>query len=171
MKLGLRRLTLAAALAASASAAIADVTAVPANTLVARGDEVPALTVSANGVQIYECKAAADGKLVWTFKEPRADLTAGGVVVGKHYAGPHWELLDGSTIKGALAERSDAPSPADIPWLRLNVAESNGNGQLTGVTAILRLNTKGGTLSGACASAGALQEQPYLADYVFFNKK
>lgn len=96
MKLGLRRLTLAAALAASASAAIADVTAVPANTLVARGDEVPALTVSANGVQIYECKAAADGKLVWTFKEPRADLTAGGVVVAStmpDHTGSYWTDL------------------------------------------------------------------------------
>jgi hypothetical protein len=151
-----------------ASAQLASVTQ---TALVAGSDETVALTVNAAGVQIYECKAAADGKLGWAFKEPRAELTVSGKTVGKHYAGPHWELPDGSIVKGVPAARADGSSATDIPWLRLSVSDSKGNGQLTGVTAILRTNTKGGTLSGACAVTGQTQEQSYTSDYVFLKRK
>jgi Protein of unknown function (DUF3455) len=133
--------------------------------------EIANFSVNASGVQIYECKAGADGKLMWAFKEPRADLTLGGKSVGRHYAGPHWEMADGSTIKGAVASRADAPAAASIPWLRLTVVEAKGAGQLTSVVAILRTETKGGVLAGACAEAGKLQEQPYTSDYVFLKKR
>jgi Protein of unknown function (DUF3455) len=149
----------------------AQLASVPASTLVAGPDETVALAVNAAGVQIYDCKAAADGKLAWTFKEPRADLTVGGKTVGKHYAGPHWEMADGSTVKAAGAARADGATPNDIPWLRLAVTESKGAGQLSGVTAVLRTNTKGGVLAGTCPTAGLTQEQAYTSDYVFLKKK
>src|ERR1700741_3767560 len=50
----------------------------------------------ATGAQVYECKAAADGKLAWAFREPIATLLADGKTVGRHYAGPNWEISDSS---------------------------------------------------------------------------
>ena len=42
-------------------------------------------------------------------------------------------------------------------------------GRLASVTSIQRLNTVGGTLEGACPSAGALVGVPYAADYTFLR--
>ncbi len=41
---------------------------------------------------------------------------------------------------------------------------------LSGVTTVQRINTVGGALSGACGTAGAMQSEPYSADYVFLRK-
>jgi len=71
---------------------------VPA-TLAAPGKIVIA-TFHAEGAQIYECRAASDGKLAWTFREPIAALLLDGKTMGRHYAGPNWELSDGSAITG-----------------------------------------------------------------------
>jgi hypothetical protein len=72
-----------------------------------------ALTAHAQGMQIYECKAGSDGKLVWTFREPQATLTADDKVVGRHYAGPTWELEDGSAVVGkAIGNASGSTTPA-----------------------------------------------------------
>jgi Protein of unknown function (DUF3455) len=58
------------------------------------------LTVHAEGAQIYECKANSGGKVVWQFREPIAALIADGKTVGRHYAGPSWEVADGSAVTG-----------------------------------------------------------------------
>jgi len=50
------------------------------------------------------------------------------------------------------------------------VTAQRGSGRLTGITTIQRINTKGGALDGACDSAGAFQNMPYAADYVFLKK-
>jgi hypothetical protein len=131
--------------------------------------ETSALVVSATGVQIYQCRVGADGKLAWAFKEPRAELSVAGKVVGRHYAGPTWEHGDGSLIKGKPIERADAPIANAIPWLKLTGVEGKGNGALVGITTILRTNTVGGTLSGACTIADEIKEQPYTSDYVFLR--
>ena len=40
---------------------------------------------------------------------------------------------------------------------------------LAKVTAVQRLNPRGGAFAGPCAPAGAFHLEPYSADYVFFE--
>lgn len=131
--------------------------------------DVALLSLAARGVQVYECRATSDGALGWTFKEPRAALFADGKQVGTHFAGPSWELQDGSRIVGKVVASAPAPSPEDIPWLRLTVSSSSGQGSLSEAQAVQRINTHGGVLSGVCSNAGVLSEVPYTADYVLLR--
>src|SRR5260370_7737576 len=110
---------------------------------VAARNEAVVATVHAEGAQIYDCKADAGGKLVWQFREPIATLLVDGKTVGRHFAGPSWELADGSAVTGKIAGRAAGATPKDIPLLKLEVASHRGSGQLTGVTTIQRLTTKG----------------------------
>lgn len=129
----------------------------------------PVVTVSATGAQVYECRAGSGGGLTWTFKEPRADLFVNGQRIGRHYAGPTWEHQDGSTIVGKVATIQPAPENEAIPWLRLSVASRSGTGAFSSVTAIQRVNTRGGTMAGACEQAGSTTDVPYSADYVMLR--
>lgn len=126
--------------------------------------------VHAEGLQIYECKADASGKLVWQFREPVATLIEDGKTVGVHYAGPNWQMIDGSTIAARVAGRAAGPSERDIPLLKLEVTARRGEGRLTDVVTVQRLNTKGGTAEGACDKSGALLNVPYSAVYAFLRK-
>ena len=101
---------------------------------------------------------------------PIATLLIDGKTVGRHFAGPSWELADGSAVTGKIAGRAAGATPKDIPLLKLEAASHRGSGQLTGVTTIQRLNTKGGVVEGACDSAGAFLSVPYSADYTFLKK-
>jgi hypothetical protein len=130
---------------------------------------VPAATFHAQGAQLYECKVGASGKLAWEFREPIATLLAGGKTVGRHYVGPTWELNDGSAISAKVIGRAPGATPNDIPLLKLEVDSHRGTGQLTKVTTIQRLNTKGGAADGPCPAAGTFLSVPYSADYVFFE--
>jgi hypothetical protein len=132
--------------------------------------ETLVVTTQAVGAQVYECKADAAGKLSWQFREPIASLVISGRTVGRHYAGPFWEMADGSAIKAKAVGNAPGASADDIPLLKLEVVASQGKGELSGITAIQRLNTKGGKASGACGSAGAFLSVPYTADYAFFSK-
>jgi hypothetical protein len=147
------------------SAAMAEVP----DPIAARGESHVA-TVHAVGAQVYECKADAAGKLTWQFREPIATLVVSGKTVGRHYAGPFWEMADGSAIKARAVATAPGASADDIPLLKLEVVAAQGKGDLSGVTTIQRLNTKGGKASGACESAGVLLSVPYTADYAFFSK-
>src|SRR5262245_21740370 len=95
-------------------------TAGPAETLpdaIAAAGETIVLSVHAEGAQVYECKATADGKLAWAFREPVATLLSEGKTVGRHYAGPNWEHLDGSAVVGKAIGNAPGVTSADIPWL------------------------------------------------------
>ena len=50
------------------------------------------------------------------------------------------------------------------------MTEQRGNGTLSQVTTVQRINTKGGVGRGPCDSAGAIRGVPYSADYVFLHK-
>jgi hypothetical protein len=126
--------------------------------------------IHAQGAQVYECKADAAGKLTWQFREPVATLLKDGKTVGRHYAGPNWELADGSAVIAKVAGRAAGASANDIPLLKLDVTSRRGTGALAGVTTIQRLNTKGGATEGPCETAGALLSVPYAADYAFYEK-
>jgi hypothetical protein len=128
------------------------------------------VTLHAEGAQIYDCKAGADGKLAWAFREPIATLLADGKTAGRHYAGPNWELSDGSAVTAKAAGNAPGATAADIAWLKLDVVSQRGTGTLTGVTTVQRINTQGGKLEGACEAAGTYRSAPYSADYVFLRK-
>ena len=132
--------------------------------------ETPVATIHAQGAQVYECMADPSGRLVWRFREPIATLLLDGKTVGRHYAGPNWELLDGSAVSGKVAGRAPGATPSDIPLLKLEVMSQRGAGRLTGVATIQRLNTSGGVADGQCAPAGAFLSVPYSADYAFHRK-
>jgi hypothetical protein len=147
---------------AKAQTPLPDAIAAPGETVV--------LSVHAEGAQVYECKAGADGKLAWAFREPIATLFADGKTIGRHYAGPNWEHIDGSAVVGKVSGNAPGATADDIAWLKLQVVSSRGSGVLTGVTTVQRINTKGGKLEGACDKAGAFKSAPYSAEYVFLKK-
>jgi hypothetical protein len=91
--------------------------------------------------------------------------------VGRHYAGPNWELADGSAVVAKVAGRAPGAGARDIPLLKLEVVSQRGSGQFTGVTTVQRLATRGGVAEGACERAGTFLNVPYSADYTFFRKK
>jgi hypothetical protein len=137
---------------------------------IAAAGETAVVTLHAEGAQVYECKAGGDGKLAWSFREPIATLLLEGKTVGRHYAGPNWEHADGSAVTGKAAGNAPGATPKDIPWLKLEVVASRGNGALSGVTTVQRINTAGGRHDGACEKAGTFFSAPYAADYVFLKK-
>jgi hypothetical protein len=137
---------------------------------IAAPGEILVTTVQAVGAQVYECKADAAGKRVWQFREPIATLLSAGQTVGRHYAGPSWEMADGSVVTGKVAGRAPGATPNDIPLLKLDVASRRVRGQLSGITTIQRLNTKGGVADGMCESEGAFLSVPYTADYAFYRR-
>jgi Protein of unknown function (DUF3455) len=128
------------------------------------------MTLYAEGAQVYDCKADAAGKLSWTFREPIATLIQDGKTVGRHYAGPHWELADGGIVQGKVTGRAPGAAVTDIPLLKLEVAARKGQGALTEATTIQRINTRGGQLEGTCLTAGAYRSVAYSTDYVFLKK-
>jgi hypothetical protein len=137
---------------------------------IAAPGEAIVLTVHAEGAQVYECKAGPDGKPAWAFREPIATLLVDGKTVGRHYAGPNWELSDGSAVAGKAAGSAPGATANDIAWLKLDVASHRGSGALTAATTVQRINTRGGKLDGACDQPGAFRSAPYSADYVFLHK-
>ena len=138
--------------------------------IAAAGESIVA-TLHAEGAQIYECKAGSDGKLAWAFREPIATLLADGKTVGRHYAGPSWELADGKTVVGKVAGRAPGTTAKDVPLLKLDVTSKGAGGQFTGVTTIQRINTSGGVAEGPCEQAGKFLNAPYSADYTFYKRK
>jgi hypothetical protein len=139
-------------------------------TAIAAPEEAMVVTLHAEGAQLYECKAGSDHKLVWTFREPIATLLLEGKTVGRHYAGPHWEHMDGSAVAAKVVANAPGKTPNDIPWLKLTATAHRGQGTFSGVTTIQRINTQGGVHSGPCDNVGAFHSAPYAADYVFLGK-
>ncbi|MBI5320095.1 DUF3455 domain-containing protein [Bradyrhizobium sp.] len=147
--------------AALAAAELPESISAPGETLI--------VTIHAEGAQVYECKDTA-GQLAWQFREPIATLLIDGKTVGRHFAGPSWELDDGSAVAGKVVGRAAGASKADIPLLKLAASPQRDRGMLAGATTIQRLNTRGGTADGPCESMGAMLSVPYAADYAFYRK-
>ena len=130
-------------------------------------------TLHAEGAQVYECKLdpgkspSAARTLTWQFREPIAALFADGKSIGRHYAGPNWDYIDGSGVQGKVIASTSGVTPSDIPWLQMEVVDHRGNGILSDAATVQRVNTKGGVAKGSCESAGSFLSVPYSADYVF----
>ena len=122
------------------------------------------------GAQVYECQFSSTGKLAWQLREPIATLLVAGKTVGRHYAGPTWEMSNGGAVSAKAVARAPGASANDIPLLKLEVTARHGTGKLSNVTMVQRLNTQGSTADATCDSSGALLSVPYTADYVFYRK-
>lgn len=137
-------------------------------------DDQLVLQLHATGAQIYTCKEDIGGYL-WTLKAPDAQLfDKNGKPAGKHFAGPSWELNDSSRVTGEVAASAPSPDKDAIPWLLLNVTGHEGNGVLSRVSKIQRINTKGGKAPAqGCDEAHETKELrvPYSADYLFYAPK
>ena len=148
--------------APTAAAEVPDAIAAPGEILVT--------TVHAVGAQVYQCEFDSGGKLVWQFREPIATLVVDGKTVGRHYAGPSWEMTDGSAVSGKVAARAPGAGADDIPLLKLEATAWHHTGQLSGVTTIQRLNTHGGNADTSCYALHSFLSVPYSADYAFYKK-
>jgi hypothetical protein len=163
-----------AMMAVSGTVALAQAPALPELPEAIRpGDLKPYLAVAAKGVQIYVCRKADSGAWTWTFKAPEADLQdLNDAPVGKHYAGPTWEGLDGGKVVGAVRASANAPTGDGIPWLWLDVKSRAGSGVFTQATGVLRVATVSGKAPPTgCDQAhdGTEQRVPYTARYYFLK--
>jgi Protein of unknown function (DUF3455) len=169
---------LAVTIALSAARLLAQAQQAPS--MIAVSGEVPTAILHAEGAQIYQCESDSHDHLAWQPREPIASLILDGDTVGRHYAGLHWghidyakfqwEHADGSAVQARIVASAAAASPDDIPWLRLDVTSQTGNGALYGVTAVQRINTRGGMARGSCEKAGSYLGVPFSADYVFWRE-
>jgi len=128
----------------------------------------------AKGFQVYTCKNDG-GKYAWTLKGPDAELfDKKGKTVGRHFAGPTWEWSDKSQVTGKMVAGAPSPDADSVAWLLLAATGHSGEGVLSKVTNIQRLNTKGGKApAGGCDAAHEGQETraAYTADYSFYANK
>ncbi|WP_457325152.1 DUF3455 domain-containing protein [Roseateles sp. P5_E11] len=134
--------------------------------------QVLQLEALAQGWQIYECQAKADGSgTAWVFKAPEATLAdRAGRPLGKHYAGPTWEGLDGSTVVGEVKARDPGPDAKAIPWLLLAAKSNGGGGVFSTTKSIQRVATVGGVAPAeACTAAGQVVRVTYTATYYFYR--
>jgi hypothetical protein len=116
-----------------------------------------------SGDQVYGC---IDGS--WVLKAPDAKLlNQEGSVIGRHFAGPTWQLNDGSWVKGKAVAKQVAPDSTAVPWLLL---ESVGaTGRLGSVRFIQRTETQGGNAPDDSCSKSAIRRVPYTATYSFYE--
>jgi hypothetical protein len=139
------------------------------------GTEQAALRLDARGTQNYACRPNPDGSgnLQWVLVAPEAELLdPAGKVVGRHYAGPTWEsTADGSKVAGKVSARADAPEPDAVPWLLLTATEASGQGMLSGVKSIQRIDTHGGKAPSTACASGDEVKVPYRATYWFSRAK
>lgn len=166
-------LGLAACLGACVGQPVTTAPAYPQNLQVPAG-QVLVLKVQGVGAQVYECRAAADdaSHLAWVLKAPEARLVdEQGAAIGRHFAGPTWEVADGSRVVGEVKAKADSPDGKSIPWLLLAAKVNTGSGLLAKVASVQRLNTQGGlapTEGCDAAHAGTEQKVPYQAEYDFY---
>jgi hypothetical protein len=130
-----------------------------------------AMTLVASGVQTYVCKLDAQHHPEWVFRSPQATLyDASGRAVVTHSAGPSWKAEDGSRIVGHAISQWPSSTKASIPQLLLETHSTGGNGILSSVRYVQRVNTVGGLMpSQACSTADEVGSSPYLAEYVFYK--
>ena len=107
----------------------------------------------------------------WAFREPIATLTADGKTVGRHYAGPTWEHIDGSAVVGKVAGSAPGATRERHPLAqaRSDLA-SRQRRRLAGVTTVQRINTQGRQARGRLRQGRQLRSMPYAADYVFLRR-
>lgn len=135
----------------------------------------------ASGVQIYQVRRSATdpNTFVWVNIAPSATLFATPTFsneVGTHYGGPSWSFTKGPNKNETVVAsklKDSAQDPAAVPWLLLKAVESLSSAG-NRVTYIQRICTTGGiapTTPVGEEDLGIMQEVPYTATYVFYEKE
>jgi hypothetical protein len=116
-----------------------------------------------SGDQVYGC---VNGR--WALTGPDAKLlNQEGSLIGRHFAGPTWQLNDGSSVKGRAVAKQVAPDATAVPWLLLESV--GGTGRLGAVRFIQRTGTHGGSAPDGSCSQSAIRRVPYTATYSFYE--
>jgi len=116
-----------------------------------------------SGDQVYGCVNGS-----WALKAPDAKLlNQEGSVIGRHFAGPTWQLNDGSWVKGRAVAKQIAPDATALPWLLLESV--GGSGRLATIRFIQRTGTHGGDAPDGSCSQSAMRRVPYTATYSFYE--
>jgi hypothetical protein len=135
-------------------------------------DQKELFRASARGVQVYTCEVGGDGSYLWVLDHPEAELMdEKGQNIGRHFAGPNWEMIDGSRVGGHVVARKASPD-GSIPWMLLEASAHAGYGMVQHAEYIQRIDTKGGVPDKAgcdTAHVKARVRVPYTATYVFFR--
>ena len=121
------------------------------------------LRVVGSGDQVYGCVHGS-----WVLKAPDAKLLdQEGSVIGRHFAGPTWQLNDGSRVEGKAIATQVAADATAVPWLLL---ESVGaTGRLGSVRFVQRTGTRGGIAPNGSCSRNEMRRVPYTATYSFYG--
>jgi hypothetical protein len=130
---------------------------------------VPVLKLAGRGVQIFRCEQR-ERTLGWAYRLPEADLLdSEGRLAGRHGADFSFELNDGSRLVGKV-QGSDEVSANDLRWLLLST-RSFGQGALTGITYVQRINTHGGMPPARCEAnqRNQLLRVDFSAEFVFYR--
>jgi hypothetical protein len=146
----------------------------PDSVKVPAGHQVALETVG-SGEITYECraKAGAAGSFEWTFVGPKAELRSRrGDLLGSYYGPPAtWEAQDGSKVTGS--QLAVAPAAAgNIPMQLVKANPATGNGQMSGLSHIQRVATRGDlapALACGADNAGKREVVKYQADYIFWK--
>ena len=130
------------------------------------------LDVTGRGSQIYSCQPTSEGYR-WKLIAPAAKLfNPAEKEIGYHFAGPTWEMQDGSAIVGVVLAQASAPDPQSIPWLLLRVKSRHGAGVPSNVEFVRRTKTQGGVAPARGCDAEHASEQArirYAAHYLFYS--
>jgi Protein of unknown function (DUF3455) len=138
------------------------------------GNKVAIETVGVGEIA-YQCRTKANmsDQFEWVFVGPDAKLNdRSGKTLGKYFGPPAtWESSDGSKITGTQV--AVAPSAAgNIPLQLVKANPAMGNGAMTGITYIQRVQTKGGVAPTTACNAGNVgvkQTVQYQSDYIFYK--
>ena len=132
------------------------------------------LRLTGRGVQVFRCERLSTGSgFAWVFRLPEADLTdSGGNVVGRHGANFSFEHSDGSRLLGNVVAYDEAPNANDLRWLLLS-AKPFGQGVLSAMTHVQRINTQGGMPPQKCEAKqqNQLLRVYFSADFVFYKPR
>lgn len=132
----------------------------------------PVLRLQGRGVQVFRCEPRGAG-YSWVFRLPEADLVdASGKAVIRHGANFSFEHVDGSRLLGSVVDFDDAPDPNNLRWLLFS-ARSFGQGALTGVNYVQRVNTIGGMPPPKCEAGqqNRLLRVDFSAEFVFYKPR
>ena len=129
------------------------------------GTAKPMLSARGEGVQIYTCEPQQND-WQWKLKAPDATLFDGqGNAIGKHFAGPTWQMKDGSAVQGTLV--ASQPQVTTIAWLLLSARSTGGTGTLNHVTFVRRTDTVG----GRAPAVGCDAQHPHAETRVYYTAK
>lgn len=132
----------------------------------------PVLRLQGRGVQVFRCEARGSG-YTWVYRLPEADLVdASGKALVRHGANFSFEHADGSRLLGTVVAFDDPPDPRNLRWLLLST-RSFGDGVLSGITFVQRVDTIGGMPPPRCDAGqqSRLLRVDFSADFVFYKPR